>query len=206
MNPDKEMGRDAYADQRTLIHANGETIIFDVGANLGNTVEKYRQLFEQGTIYAFEPDPHTHARLESRFASVERVETVRGAVAEESGTTPFYANLDPATSSLLPRPASGRRYYNRKGVTVANLEVPSIALDAFCSERGIEHIHSLKLDVQGGEGRVLKGAHGILSRMAVSLIYSEVQFTPLYQGAALFHEVCRTLRGMVMACTGSMIS
>lgn len=185
-----EMGRDAYADQRTLIHQDGDVVIFDVGANVGNTVDRYRKLFDRGIIHAFEPDPKTCDGLRQRFQEDGRVHAVQAAVSDVSGTRVFHVNRDPATSSLLERPKSGRRYYNREGVSLADIHIPSVAIDDYCSECGIKQIDILKLDAQGGELMALEGAKEMLANEAVALIYAEVQFIALYEGAPLFHRVC----------------
>jgi len=200
--PDRKPGRDAYADQRALVRSDGPTVIFDVGANVGNTVQRYRELFPDGIIHAFEPDPATFARLEARFHGDSRVHPTRAVVSDFTGTKRFHVNGDPATSSLLPRPRSGRRYYNRRGVTVAEIDVPSTSLDDFCLAHRIDHIEVLKLDVQGGELLTLEGATRLLSRTAVTLIYSEVEFIALYEGQPLFHDICRFLEGFQYSLYG----
>jgi len=86
MKPGNEMGRDAYADQRAMISRDGQVVIFDVGANVGNTVERYRELFAQAIIHAFEPDPKTCDRLRGRF------------------NTDFHAS--PNNIAILPSPIS----------------------------------------------------------------------------------------------------
>jgi len=76
--------------------------------------------------------------------------------------------------SPIPSPKSGRRYYNKQGVAVADIDVPSVTVDNFCAQSGIDHIDILKLDVQGGELLALEGTKHMLSRTAVTLIYAEV--------------------------------
>jgi len=50
------------------------------------------------------------------------------------------------------------------------VEVDTITLDSFLLEKGIPHIDILKLDVQGSEFDVFKGAAATLSRQGISLI------------------------------------
>lgn len=68
-------------------------------------------------------------------------------------------------------------------------------LDDFTSLEGISHVNILKLDIQGGEGDALAGARNLLSNSRIDLIFSEVFFTPHYEGASLFHEITGYLAG-----------
>ena len=77
--PTKKLGSDAFADQRTLIQQDAEVTIFDIGANVGDTVEKYRTLFGKALIYAFEPSAETCMQLKQRFQGEERIKPVRAA-------------------------------------------------------------------------------------------------------------------------------
>jgi len=132
----------------------------------------------------------------SVFKQDGRIHAVQASVSEVSGTKRFHVNRDPRTSSLLDRPKSGRRYYNKEGVSQADIHIPSVTIDDYCSECGIEQIDILKLDAQGAELMALEGAKRMLSQMAVTLIYTEVQFIALYEGAPLFHRICRFLEDL----------
>lgn len=195
-------GYDAYEDQRLLTGGAEVSVILDVGANVGNTVERYYFGYSGARVHAFEPDPTTHETLARRFAEHPRVSTHCVAVADALITQRFYVNKDKSTSSLLPRPATGRRYFNRQGVLDEAIEVQTITLDGFCADNNLDHIDILKLDIQGGEVKALLGARGLLSMKKVDVIYTEVQFISLYEGAPLFYEVCKILEGFGYALYG----
>ena len=186
-------GLDAYADQRMLLSDCDAKSIVDVGANVGDTVEKYYYLFPNATVHAFEPDPETFSTLKQRFEPHPRVRCWCSAVSSQSSREPFFVNQDAGTNSLLPRPSEGRRYYNKLGVLRKEIEVPTTTLDEFCHDQGITSLDILKLDIQGGELLAMQGAAGLLAAQAVKVVYSEVQFTPLYEQAPLFHDVCAFL-------------
>jgi len=140
-------------------------------------------------VHAFEPDPETHAALSARFQQHPRVKPYCLAVSDCSKTQTFYVNHDKGTSSLLPRPKSGRRYFNKHGVLNEEIKVPTVTLGEFCQQQGIDSIDIPKRDIQGGEFKALKGAAGLLAAKRVGLVYAEVQFVPLYEGAPLYHEL-----------------
>lgn len=186
-------GLDAYTDQQTLLGDCAITTIIDVGANVGNTVETYFYAFPSATIHAFEPDPETYSVLEQRFDTHPRVHCWCSAVSSQSHRESFFVNEDAGTNSLLPRPSGGRRYYNKRGVLRKEIEVTTTTLDEFCGDHGVASLDILKLDIQGGELLALQGAEGLLASQAVQVLYSEVQFTPLYEQAPLFHDICAFL-------------
>ena len=186
-------GRDAFSDQRLLLGGDGARAIIDVGANVGNTVEKYYFMYPDATIHAFEPDPDTFAQLTQRYSTHPRVQCWCHAVSDHEHMASFFINEDPGTNSLLPRPESGRRYYNQRGVLRQTIEVPGVTLDGFCERNGITALDILKLDIQGGELLALKGAEQLLNSHRVSVIYTEVQFIQLYDRAPLFHDICQFL-------------
>src|SRR4051812_18212186 len=49
------LGQDAYLDIKGLIGSNLSPVIFDVGANVGQTIDALRETFPRPTIHAFEP-------------------------------------------------------------------------------------------------------------------------------------------------------
>lgn len=187
-------GDDAYLDQQRWLKDAPVRVVFDVGANVGDTVQRYRALFPEATIYAFEPFADVHAQLAARFAADARVRPQRAAVTDASGVRTLHVNESHPTNSLLP--------LNRQGTHAAmasphqlerSIEVPAITLDAFCAREGIATIDLLKMDIQGGEGMALAGAAALLSRRAIRLLYLEVLFARLYEGQAYFCDLTRIL-------------
>jgi hypothetical protein len=69
-----------------------------------------------------------------------------------------------------------------------------VTLDEFCRNKRINCIDILKLDIQGGELRALKGAARLLSERRIRLVYAEVLFVHIYQGQAWFDDLAAFLR------------
>jgi hypothetical protein len=57
------IGLDPYQDMRMLTCAIARPVIFDVGANVGQTVDRIRNYFDRPVIHAFEPSPDTFETL-----------------------------------------------------------------------------------------------------------------------------------------------
>src|SRR5262249_23401008 len=67
-----------------------------------------------------------------------------------------------------------------------------IAMDDWCAENAIDRVDLFKLDTQGSELDVLRGAERTLA--SVSVVQTEVEFNPMYEGQPLFGDVDRFLR------------
>jgi FkbM family methyltransferase len=187
-------GDDAYRDQERLLEGAPVRVVLDVGANLGDTVHRYREMFPAARIHAFEPFADVHRRLAERFASDPNVRAYQRAVTNATGTRRLYVNDVDVTNSLLPlNPASAAWARASEEELTRTVDVPTQTLDDFCAAEGLAAIDLLKMDIQGGEGMALEGAAGLLARRAVRLIYLEVTFAPLYQGQAYFCDVSRIL-------------
>jgi len=123
-------------------------VFVDVGANVGTyAMVMARHVGSSGTVIAIEPHPLTHARLAfnraaSRLAHVHIVAAGAGAC---DGTLMIGTdgnNL--AASRVVPNDEGG-----------SAIRVPSLRLQRILIEAGVDHVDSLKIDVEGFEDRVL---------------------------------------------------
>jgi FkbM family methyltransferase len=125
----------------------------DVGGHKGDMLAEMIRRAPQGAHQAFEPIPASHARLVKRFPEVP-IHNV--ALSDEAGETTFHVVVDaPALSSLRERPAA-------QGKRVEEIRVRTERLDAFVAPH--EPIDFIKIDVEGAEYHVFRGATETLSR------------------------------------------
>lgn len=145
-------------------------ILFDVGANVGQTTEAMLATFQNPRVYAFEPSPYTFEEMEGRIG--DRAVLINAGVGAEPGALPFYRHHDSSSilDSFLPMVGSSEPNGTARVVTIVD----------FCREKGIEHIDFLKIDTQGFELNALRGAVGMLPR--TKLIAFEVTTIPQYEG------------------------
>jgi FkbM family methyltransferase len=160
-------------DQKRIIP--DAQIIFDVGANIGQTAKGYRQLFPHAEIWSFEPFPDSYESLR-RSLSDDRFHPERLALSDRVASASLNIGAASFTNSLL-----------RRGTDTGQaIEIKTDTLDHFCSEHGISSIDILKVDVEGAEDRVFRGARSLFSRCAVRAVFVEVYFKPVYEGMPLF--------------------
>ena len=167
-----------WEDQRALLGNHQDTLIFDVGANCGQTAWQYRNLFPNAQIYCFEPQPDLCRGLENRFRDDPKISVYACAVGATEGTADFYLNAKRATSSLL---APDVTHLSPSYLPMLRNEeicpVRVITVDSFASSKNLKHIDLLKMDIQGGE------------YSAIDLIYSEAFFVPMYANQPLFGDL-----------------
>jgi FkbM family methyltransferase len=178
-----EFGWDAFSDMRHLIHAESEITICDIGANIGQSAEKFSKLFPHATIHSFEPSPSTFRDLVANCASMPWVRPWNLGVGSRLGSLELIENSNPDMSSFL---TPGETTW---GEIVRSTEVPITTLDQFAKEKGIDFIHILKSDTQGYDFEVLKGASGLLGNQKIGFVHFEFIFSNMYANLPPFEEI-----------------
>ena len=72
------------------------------------------------------------------------------------------------------------------------MRVPTITLDAWAIQHGIDHVDFLWLDLQGHELAALQGASKLLKR--VTAVYLEVNFIEAYEGQPTYQAIDKWMR------------
>lgn len=183
-----------FVEQQRLLGGAGPSVIFDVGAHYGETVREYRALFPAASIYSFEPFSDSFAVLEQTAKKDANVHAYMVALSDHVGESPYSVNGNSATNSLLPVAAQASQYWGHLVRPERVEQVSTTTIDAFCEVTGIESIDVLKLDVQGCEPLVLRGAERMLRRQAVRLVYAEIIAVPCYDKQVAFDEFLAMMR------------
>lgn len=188
---------DAFSDQQALMSNTKVEIIFDVGSHVGQTACKYINLFPDAKIHCFEPSEGSFKILDQTYGEYDYIMTHKIAIADVSNREKFYyINNDKfsAANSLL-KPAIEHNNYLEFSMDCPQIvETNTIKIDDFCYQHKIDKIHILKMDIQGGELKALKGATHLLGQQSIDLLYTEVSFVKLYEGQAFFYELCEFLK------------
>lgn len=186
--------KDPFAVQGRLLNSAAALTIFDVGAYVGDIALTYRRVFPQASIHCFEPFPASFARLK-QSCQEPSIRLNHVALSNQKGTATLHVNADASCNSTLPPNTKGQNHHGRAFRIIGEIEVPTITLDAFCDQTQIERIDILKIDVEGAEISVLEGAAQRLADQRIDLIYTEVMFTPHYEGGCVFHDISACLAG-----------
>jgi len=175
-------------DVQQKLMLNAPKVIFDIGANRGDTAIKYSNLFPTAKIYAFEPFEETFKKLKDNVKDYPNIHIYNFAIADTIGETVFYSNKNEDTNSILSSSKIGLssdEQVKTIGQTIINTET----LDTFCLNHKIDKIDILKMDIQGAELMALTGAQKILAEKKIDLIYTETYFRRQYNNQPLFHEI-----------------
>jgi len=141
-------------------------------------------------VHAIEPREDAPVTDEHRFAKLYRHNI---GLAGVGGRHRLHITSEPTASSLRrPNIAVAKRYENNSTFdVVAESEIECMTLADFAVKNEIAHIDFIKLDTQGTELEILRGAQGFLDR--VSIIRTEVEFVDLYEGQGLFDDIVSEL-------------
>ena len=181
------LGIDPFADMRRFVPARKDPLILDIGANVGQSVGRFRKIFRTATIHSFEPGADTFQKLSQNVAAHERVFVWNCAVGACTGQQTFYENTNPDMSSFLTLSTTG--WGEVKGQSL--VEVTTV--DSFFETNRIAHVDILKSDTQGYELEIFKGAEQTLRANRIGLVYFEFIFSDMYKQLPSFDEVFRHL-------------
>jgi FkbM family methyltransferase len=166
-----------------------DCVVFDVGANIGQSIELYRILFDGCTVHAFEPQRNLFETMQSRLGSLERVVLNQLALSDRVGAATLHRTTHVESSSLLPlNPDS----WWAQALDIRSEGAETVAtdtIDHYCAERGLAEIDFLKLDVQGFESECLRGAEHMLAERRIGVIQAELTVHRLYERATRFSDL-----------------
>ncbi len=176
-----------------MAHHDVNTVV-DVGANTGQYSSALRQAGYTEEILSFEPLSEAYAELEKKSRPDPKWRVFHCAIGDENGEAEINVAGNSESSSLLPmldthiRSAPESQYRATERVKVSTLDT---MLEPLLSK---ESRVLLKIDTQGYEHHVIKGAKSLLQQ--VCLIECELSLTPLYEGQYLFHDMLDLLDGI----------
>jgi FkbM family methyltransferase len=157
---------------KKLFAVPGKKVVFDVGANVGNYAEEIRQFSKDADIYSFEPHPQTFEKLNNRAASLN-AKAFDYALSSSTGTIKFYDYVGSDGGSTEHASALKEVIEDIHHKQSIEYEVKSIRLDDFVKQHSIQKIDLLKIDTEGFEMEVLKGAKNLLDQKRIDLIQIE---------------------------------
>src|SRR5262249_24745488 len=120
------------------------------------------------TIYCFEPVDATFQQLQRNVGHHENIRSFKLALGAAKGIGKMVVE---GSSDMFFLRDMARNVEVRDGSPLE--EVTLETLDGFCAHHNIRHINFLKIDAEGGDLEVLRGAEDFLSRHHVDLVQVE---------------------------------
>jgi FkbM family methyltransferase len=162
------------------------SIIFDVGANVGEFTQNSIKKFPDSDIYCFEPSKSTFDKLKNNFGKVSRVHFHKIALSNIEGELPFTKDYNLCNSLVVKKTSDKTNRSNDKldirmrALSGENIETETVktkTIDSFCQENDISKIDLLKIDTEGFDFEVLQGAKKALKNKDIGFIYTELTFS-----------------------------
>lgn len=149
-------------------------LILDVGAAAGYYSAFMVQLSPKSKVLAFEPFPGNWPHFEKRVGDNPSIVLRKEAVAGETGSVKFYVastvqGSEAGWSTMQGYSSIGRIVAKNHPKVGEAIEVPAVRLDDVVHE----HVRFCKMDVQGGELAVLRGADRLIKEHGVDVFYIE---------------------------------
>jgi len=180
-------GINPFEDISFFLKNNASPVIFDVGANIGQSVDDFKKVFPDSIINSFEPGPDTFAKLREHCIEMGKVKVWNYAIGSSEGILPFQENTRSVMSSFF---SPGENWWGEiKKIT--NVEVTT--LDTFADQQKVGFIDILKCDTQGYDLEVFKGAEKLLSENRIGIILCEIIYSNIYKGTPSFTKLLRYL-------------
>lgn len=165
--------------------------ILDVGANIGQFALGVRERWPQSKIISIEPGEKAFKILSKRAAVDPNWTALQTALGDEVGLIILNEYEYSVASSTLPVSNSHAEHIRDVG-SARQIKVPLKTLDGSIDIEQLRSPVLLKIDVQGSELSVLRGAENVLRN--ISIILLELSIIPLYKEQPLFDQIYSFLR------------
>lgn len=145
--------------------------IFDVGSNQGQYLTLIQKYIQKNNyqIYCFEPSKSSFELLRLKVGNNENIHLNNIALSDHNGSSQLWSEKNGSKLASLTK-----RNLEHRDISFTNSEnVDTLTIDTFCNQNGIDHIHLLKMDIEGHEFQALQGAINLLENNAIDMVSFE---------------------------------
>ena len=196
--PRKVFPRGNFFDQLDMnMPDTDQMTIFDIGAYNGMSAKRFHEIYPHARIHCFEPSPDSYNLLADMASMPEYSAQViphRLALSDRAGQCVLFRHQAPQTDSMLEtHPYALTQWPDERFQPITDCVTEVETVDQFCSNEDIDYIEILKIDAQGEDFRILKGAESMLKHNSIGIIIVELYFVPVYQSQGQPHEIIHYL-------------
>ena len=176
-------------------------IIFDIGANAGQSIEQYNKIFENPIIHAFEPQKNEIDILKDKFRNNQNIIINNLAVGNKEENLEFNTYARRKASSFLKvkkdskwlRDKIRQTRVDKEKFTIETFNIKVITLDNYVKNNRIDKVDILKIDTQGYEDQVLEGAENLIKNNRIEIIEIELIFSEIYEKSLQIYDIEKNL-------------
>ncbi len=147
-------------------------VIFDVGANVWQSAKQFLAEFPSAHIFCFEPVTNTYRLLQHSLQDNKRVDCYQIAFGSSKKTGQMILQGSSDMFYLIDQSSESPN----KDTLLESVIVDT--LDDFCQMNKVDNISYLKIDTEGGDLEVLKGAVMMLSEQRIDIVQVETGMNP----------------------------
>ncbi len=160
--------------------AKGKKVIIDVGVNVGSTLLNFAKICPDGFVFGFEPDKNNFSKAQKnlKLNEFDNATIIKKGLGDKAAKAKLYKVNDTN--------AGQNRFLSSAASELieefAYDEVEIIKLDDFVEEKRLDRIDLIKIDVEGFELKVLKGAEQSLRKFSPVLFIELIDINLILQG------------------------
>jgi len=173
-----------FDDTLRKIFKQSNLNIIDIGANTGQSIDRFKKLFNKSKIYSIEPSKHAFNKLKKNYNNIKDVFLYNCAIGDKNQKK-FFFDYDNNVLSGFNKLNKQNRLKNK-----FNKQIVSVStLDNFCKKNKLKNIHILKIDTQGNEAKILKGSSRSIRMGIFNIIELEIIMGDYYEEYSNFYEI-----------------
>lgn len=154
-----------------------DSIIFDIGANVGTTTLPYAKSVPNGIVYAFEPTHYALTKLNKNLNLnpdlKKRIKVINMFASKKTEIKP---KIKAFASWKVDSSRNADIHPIHWGSAKSTNGVKSTTLDEFFSENKIRRLDLIKIDTDGHEPEVLEGAKNIITKFRPTIIFEACEY------------------------------
>lgn len=177
-------------------------VFFDIGANVGYFSQLAGSIVgPAGRVFAFEPNPTTVATFNSNMtlnSDHAHIALFEKALSDQSGAAAFVAvdeNVGP--DAPFARDSNGTLWTDDHDTCpgIHRIMVETVRLDALVAERNLPIPKVIKIDTEGAEERILRGAGALIAPDTIPFVFCEINTNGLRQHGSSPQALRAFMRG-----------
>ena len=172
-------------------------IIFDIGANKGQSIDRFLKTFNNSSIHSFEPLTKEFNYLREKYKTYENIKLNNIAVGEKktkktlniashSGNSSFFEIKKDSKWLNLRSKQLG---ISKENYIAKKIEVNLDTVDTYCNTNSINKINIMKIDTQLYEQQVLMGSEKMIKNQKIDAIEIEIVFSDVYEKYVNFSDI-----------------